>query len=112
MKKSFSLYRKLTNEDVKIVYIEEDTTNKTYFIKVEADTIEDFLLKSGLPELLKQHLREDIVDIVKGYNELITGKIYSSMMREICYNYFRNTLEKFKLKHGSDYYFTENNIDE
>ena len=34
------------------------------------------------------------------------------MMREICYNYFRNTLEKFKLKHGSDYYFTEDNIDE
>lgn len=112
MKKSFSLYKKIDNKDVKIMYMEEDVEDKTYIIKVEGDIIEDFLAKSGLPELLKQHLREDIVDVVKGYNNLVSDKVYNCMMRETCYNYFRNTLEKFRLKHGSDYSFTEDNIEE
>lgn len=112
--KGFSLYKlegylDKNNNDIKteIVYIEEDVKNKTYFIKVEADKIEDILLKSKLPEILKLELREDIVNIVKDYNKLVEGKFYSDEMRTICNVYFRTTLQKFCMKHGALYTFKE-----
>lgn len=112
--KGFSLYKlegylDKKHNDVKteILYIEEDVKDKTYLIKVEGDKIEDILLKSNLPERLKQELREDIVNIVKDYNKLVEGKFYSTEMRTICNNYFKTTLEKFCMKHGALYSFKE-----
>lgn len=118
--KSFSLYRhrgwfnSLVEKDgrVEIMYIKELPEEKTYFIKVDGDKIEDFLLESKLPEKLKQELREDVVEIVKGYNRLVEGKVYSEIMRHMCNNYFKTALEKFCVKHGSLYSYKEYDINE
>lgn len=69
--------------------------------------LEDILLKSKLPEILKLELREDIVNIVKDYNKLVEGKFYSDEMRTICNVYFGTTLQKFCMKHGALYTFKE-----
>lgn len=101
-KMAFDLYRIYDNSNkLKLMHIEEDKENKNYYIKVEADNIEDMLSKMMLPDRLKQQLREDIVIIVKGYNKLITGKFYSEDMVKICNKYFSDTLEKFCFEHGN-----------
>ena len=98
----FNLYRiNMAGEKTVLMHIEEDIPNKTYYIKVEADNIEAMLFSMMLPEVLKQHLREDIVNIVKGYNDLVVGKFYSEFMRESCIKYFTNSLEKFCFNHGT-----------
>lgn len=112
-KKSFLLYRKesfVGEGKTEMVYIEEVPEERTYSIRVEGDVIEDILLNSHLPEKLKMTMREDVVDIVKGYNNLVVGKVYSEEMRQMSYEYFRNTLSMFCMKHGSFYAFDEDDI--
>ncbi len=111
-RKSFTLFKKgaIEGERTVIVYIEEIPEERTYSIRVEGDIIEDYLMLCNLPERLKMVLREDIVDIVKGYNKLIEGKAYSIVMRMTCYDYFRSTLDKFCIKHGALYEFEEKDL--
>lgn len=107
MKSSFTLYKEICGEERIFLYIEEIPEEKTYYIKVECDIIDEELSKITLPERLKQELRADIVNIVRGYNIMMTGKIYNEQNVALCNEYFRYALDKFCMIHGSFYKYRE-----
>jgi hypothetical protein len=76
MKTTFTLFKEVFGDEKVFLYIEELPEEKTYYIKVEGDIIEEELSKISLPDRLKDDLRGDIVNIVKGYNIMMSGKIY------------------------------------
>lgn len=111
MKKStFELYHYKHLIKTPLLYVEEYPEHKTYKIKVEGDNIEQILEESFLPERLKQDLRADIVNIVKGYNMVIKGMQYTEEARELCRKYFRDMFRRFCVVHGRFFEFKEDEI--
>lgn len=99
---NFDLYRLYDNKDnIKLMHIEEDPEGRTYYVKIEENNIEDMLSEMMLPDRIKQQLREDIVDVVKGYNALVAYQLYSEEMIALCNKYFSDVLEKFCFEHGT-----------
>jgi hypothetical protein len=92
--------------------MEEDPENRTYKIKVDGDAIEEILEQVFLPERIKQDLRTDVVNIVKGYNMLVQGRMYTEETRELCRRYFRDMLARFCVIHGQFYEFKEDEIND
>lgn len=107
MKTTFTLFKEVCGDEKIFLYIEELPEEKTYYIKVEGDNIEEELSKISLPDRLKDDLRGDVVNIVKGFNMLMTGKVYNEQNNELCKDYFRFALKKFCQLHGSFYKFKE-----
>ena len=95
-----------------MLYMEEDPENRTYKIKVDGDAIEEILEQVFLPERIKQDLRTDVVNIVKGYNMLVQGRVYTEETRELCRRYFRDMLARFCVIHGQFYEFKEDEIND
>ena len=95
-----------------MLYMEEDPENRTYKIKVDGDAIEEILEQVFLPERIKQDLRTDVVNIVKGYNMLVQGRMYTEETRELCRRYFRDMLARFCVIHGQFYEFKEDEIND
>lgn len=113
MKKStFELYHYSHLVKTVLLYAEEDPENRTYKIKVDGDKIEEVLEKVFLPERIKQDLRADVVNIVKGYNILVQGRFYTEETRELCRTYFRDVLKRFCMVHGRFYEFKEDEIND
>lgn len=105
MKTIFTLYRFENLIKTDLLYVEELPDEKTYRIKVEGDNIEEILNRIYLPERLKQDLRADIVNIVKGYQMLTMNMQYTKENNELCKKYFREMMSKFCMVHGSYYKF-------
>ena len=113
MKKStFELYYYRHLIKTRMLYMEEDPENRTYKIKVDGDAIEEILEQVFLPERIKQDLRTDVVNIVKGYNMLVQGRMYTEETRELCRRYFRDMLARFCVVHGQFYEFKEDEIND
>ena len=111
-KTTFELYHYRHLIKTTMLYVEEDPENRTYKIKVEGDNIEEILEHIFLPDRLKQDLRADIVNIVKGYNMLIKGRFYTDETRDLCRRYFRDMLKRFCVVHGQFYEFKEDEIND
>lgn len=111
MKTTFKLYRYENLIKTDMLYIEELPEERTYKIRVEGDNIEEILNRIYLPERLKQQMRDDIVNIVKGY-DLVAMQlgVYTKENNELCKKYFRDMLDKFCKIHGSYYKFEEDQI--
>mgnify|MGYP003295420174 CR=1 FL=1 len=110
MKSTFLLYRYENLIKTPMLYIEELPEEMTYRIKVEGDNIEEILERIYLPERLKQDLRADVVNIVRGYEMLTMNMQYTKENNELCKKYFRDMLGKFCMIHGSFYKFEEDHI--
>lgn len=111
-KTTFELYHNRFMIKTSMLYVEEDPENRTYKIKVEGDNIEEILEHVYLPDRLKDDLRADVVNIVKGYNMLIQGRFYTEETRELCRKYFRDMLKRFCVVHGQFYEFKEDEIND
>ena len=92
-----------------MMYVEELPEEKTYYIKVYGDDIEDFLKTSLLPDRMKQNMREDVVRIVKDYEKFVKGKPYNQDTRNELYDFFRTKFKTFVMTHGIFYSFEECN---
>lgn len=110
MKTTFTLYRFENLVKTDMLYVEELPDEQTYYIKVEGDNIEEILERIYLPERLKQDLRADIVNIVRGYQMLTMNMQYTHENNELCKKYFRDMMNKFCMVHGSFYKFKEDEI--
>lgn len=110
MKTTFTLYRFENLIKTDLLYVEELPEEQTYRIKVEGDNIEEVLNRIYLPERLKQELRTDIVNIVKGYQMITMNLAYTKENNELCKKYFRDMMSKFCMVHGSYYKFKEDEI--
>lgn len=110
MKSTFTLYRFENLTQTNLLYVEELPEEQTYYIKVEGDNIEEILERIYLPERIKQDLRADIVNIVRGYEMLTMHMAYTKENNELCKKYFRDVLDKFCMIHGSFYKFEEDQI--
>ena len=110
MKTTFTLYRFENLIKTDMLYVEELPEERTYYIKVEGDNIEEILERIYLPERLKQDLRDDIVNIVKGYQMLTMNMQYTKENNDLCKKYFRDMFAKFCMVHGSFYKFKEDEI--
>ena len=110
MKSTFTLYRYENLIKTNMLYIEELPEKRTYLLKVEGDNIEEILERMYLPERLKQEFRDDIVNIVRGYQMLTRGMSYTKENNDLCKKYFRDVLAKFCQVHGSFYKFEEDSI--
>lgn len=110
MKTTFTLYRFENLIKTDLLYVEELPDERTYRIKVEGDNVEEILNRIYLPERLKQDLREDIVNIVKGYQMLTMNMQYTKENNDLCKKYFRDMMNKFCMVHGSYYKFKEDEI--
>lgn len=110
MKTTFTLYRFENLIKTDLLYVEELPDERTYRIKVEGDNIEEILNRIYLPERLKQDLREDVVNIVKGYQMLTMNMQYTKENNDLCKKYFRDMMNKFCMVHGSYYKFKEDEI--
>ena len=110
MKTTFTLYRFENLVKTDMLYVEELPDEQTYYIKVEGDNIEEILERIYLPERLKQDLRADIVNIVRGYQMLTLNMQYTHENNELCKKYFRDMMTKFCMVHGSFYKFKEDEI--
>jgi hypothetical protein len=110
MKTTFTLYRFENLIKTDLLYVEELPEEQTYRIKVEGDNIEEVLNRIYLPERLKQELRADIVNIVKGYQMITMNLAYTKENNELCKKYFRDMMSKFCMVHGSYYKFKEDEI--
>ena len=110
MKTTFTLYRYENLIKTPLLYIEELPEKRTYKIKVEGDNIEEVLDRIYLPERLKQEMRDDIVNIVYGYQMLTRGMAYTKSNNDLCKKYFRDVMQKFCMVHGSFYKFEEDQI--
>ena len=106
MKTTFTLYRYENLIKTNMLYIEELPDERTYYIKVEVDNIEEILERIYLPERLKMDLRNDIVNIVM----LTANMAYTKENNDLCKKYFRDMLDKFCMVHGSFYKFKEDKI--
>ena len=106
MKSTFTLYRYENLIKTNMLYIEELPDERTYYIKVEVDNIEEILERIYLPERLKMDLRNDIVNIVM----LTANMAYTKENNDLCKKYFRDMLDKFCMVHGSFYKFKEDKI--
>ena len=111
-KTTFELYHNRFMIKTSMLYVEEDPENRTYKIKVEGDNIEEILEHIYLPDRLKDDLRADVVNIVKGYNMLVQGRLYTEETRELCRKYFRDMLKRFCVVHGQFYEFKEDEIND
>ena len=111
-KTTFELYHNRFMIKTSMLYVEEDPENRTYKIKVEGDNIEEILEHIYLPDRLKDDLRADVVNIVKGYNMLVQGRFYTEETRELCRKYFRDMLKRFCVVHGQFYEFKEDEIND
>lgn len=109
---TFELYHYRHLIKTRMLYMEEDPENRTYKIKVDGDAIEEILEQVFLPERIKQDLRADVVNIVKGYNMLVQGRMYTEETRELCRRYFRDMLARFCVVHGQFYEFKEDEIND
>ena len=110
MKTTYTLYRYDNLIKTTMMYIEELPDEQTYRIRVEGDNIEEILERIYLPERIKQDLRADIVNIVRGYEMLTMHMAYTKENNELCKKYFRDVLDKFCMIHGSFYKFEEDQI--
>lgn len=110
MKTTFTLYRFENLIKTDLLYVEELPEERTYRIKVEGDNIEEILDRIYLPERLKQEMRADIVNIVKGYQMITMNMAYTKENNELCKKYFRDMMSKFCMVHGSYYKFKEDEI--
>ena len=110
MTTTFTLYRFENLIKTDLLYVEELPEEQTYRIKVEGDNIEEVLNRIYLPERLKQELRADIVNIVKGYQMITMNLAYTKENNELCKKYFRDMMSKFCMVHGSYYKFKEDEI--
>ena len=110
MKTTFTLYRFENLVKTDMLYVEELPDEQTYYIKVEGDNIEEILERIYLPERLKQDLRADIVNIVRGYQMLTMNMQYTHENNELCKKYFRDMMNKFCMVHGSFYKYKEDEI--
>jgi hypothetical protein len=110
MKTTFTLYRYENLIKTNMLYIEELPDERTYYIKVEGDNIEEILERIYLPERLKMDLRNDIVNIVRGYQMLTANMEYTKENNDLCKKYFRDMMDKFCMVHGSFYKFKEDEI--
>lgn len=110
MKTTFTLYRYENLIKTPMLYVEELPDERTYYIKVEGDNIEEILERIYLPERIKMDLRNDIVNIVKGYQMLTATMEYTKENNDLCKKYFRDMLDKFCIVHGSFYQFKEDEI--
>ena len=110
MKSTFTLYRYENLIKTDMLYVEELPDEQSYYIKVEADNIEEILERMYLPERLKMDLRNDIINIVKGYNMLTANMLYTKENNDLCKKYFKDMMEKFCMVHGSFYKFKEDQI--
>jgi hypothetical protein len=108
--RTFELYRFENLIKTTMLYVQEDPENKTYKIKVEGDNIEEILDRIYLPDRLKQEMRYDIVNIVKGFNMFAVGRPYNDETKDLCNSYFRDMFTKFCMVHGSYYKFKEDEI--
>jgi hypothetical protein len=107
---TFELYHFSNLIKTSLIYVEERPESKTYYIRVEGDNIEEILEKIYLPERLKQNLRDDIVNIVKGYNMMVSRLEYTEASRELCKRYFRDMFNRFCVIYGQFYQFKEGEI--
>lgn len=110
MKTTFTLYRFENLVKTDMLYVEELPDEQTYYIKVEGDNIEEILERIYLPERLKQDLRADIVNIVRGYQMLTMNMQYTHENNELCKKYFRDMMNKFCMVHGSFYKYKEDEL--
>ena len=110
MKSTFTLYRYENLIKTDLLYVEELPDEQTYRIRVEGDNIEEILNRIYLPERLKQDLRADIVNIVRGYQMLTNNMAYTHENNELCKKYFRDMMNKFCMIHGSFYKFKEDEM--
>ena len=110
MKTTFTLYRFENLVKTNMLYVEELPEEQTYYIKVEGDNIDEILNRIYLPERLKQDLRADIVNIVKGYQMITMNMAYTKENNDLCKKYFRDMMTKFCMVHGSFYKFKEDEI--
>jgi hypothetical protein len=110
MKSTFLLYHFKNLIKTPMLYVEELPEEQTYRIKVEGDNIEEILEQVYLPERIKQDLRADIVNIVKGYQMLTMNLAYTKENNELCKKYFRDMMNKFCMVHGCFYKFEEDQI--
>ena len=110
MKSTFTLYRYENLIKTNMLYVEELPEEQTFYIKVEGDNIEEILERIYLPERIKQELRDDIVNIVKGYQMITANLTYIKENNELCKRYFRDMMTKFCQIHGSYYQFKEDQL--
>lgn len=110
MKSTFTLYRFENLIQTNLLYVEELPEKQTYYIKVEGDNIEEILDRIYLPERLKNDLRADIVNIVKGYQMITMNMAYTKENNDLCKKYFRDMMTKFCQIHGSFYKFKEDEL--
>lgn len=107
---TFILYRYESLIKTPMLYVEELPEKQTFKIRVEGDNIEEILDRIYLPERLKQDMRNDIVNIVKGYQMLSMNMSYTQENINLCKKYFRDMFDKFCVIHGSFYKFDEDEI--
>lgn len=107
---TFTLYRFENLIKTNLLYIEENPEKMNFKIKVEGDNIEEILERIYLPERLKQEMRYDIVNIVKGFQMLTMNMDYTKENLEICKKYFRDMLSRFCMVHGRFYEYKEDEI--
>lgn len=110
MKTTFTLYRYEHLVKTNLLYVEELPEEQTFYIKVEGDNIEEVLNRISLPERLKQDLRADIVNIVRGYQMITANMAYTQDNVNLCKKYFRDMMSKFCTIHGIFYEFKEEEI--
>ena len=110
MKTTFTLYRYENLIKTPMLYVEELPEEQTFRIRVEADNIEEILERVYLPERLKQDMRADIVNIVRGYQMLTANMQYTQENVNLCKKYFRDMMAKFCTIHGIFYTFEEDEI--